>query len=291
MLNCKIIIPQTYIYSNTAKDMSLEEDVKIQKKLVILNQAQNFNIDTALENAKTIVYSLLNLPVICSCLKDIDKYTYKHSINVAVYSVIMGIALNYPHQELYDLALGALLHDIGKKYISPRILNKPGKLTYEEFATVKKHPQLGYNLVKNNKDLNPLSKTAILQHHENEDGSGYPFNLKGHKINKFGKIIHMTDVYDALVSKRVYKEALSPQNALDYIKDNKGIYFDKYMSDMFLRTAPVYPKNSEVTLSNGEKGIVCKNFINDILRPDIKLANGNIISLRHDSKYKNIIIV
>lgn len=114
------------------------------------------------------------------------------------------------------------------------LLNKPGKLTEEEFTEIQKHPLYGYNLLKGNNCFSPIVKKSILSHHENEDGTGYPQNLTSDKIPTSAKIIHVADVYDALTAKRVYKDALTSAQALEYLTANSSTMFDKHITDVFI---------------------------------------------------------
>lgn len=168
-------------------------------------------------------------------LKRYDEYTSHHSINVTILSLCIGIRLNLPIRELKKLCIGALLHDIGKVFINKSIINKADKLTNEEYEEIKKHPKLGYLYAKKYfSRLTLKSLNAILQHQEKYDGTGYPNRLKGKQISLFGRIIAIADVYDALISDRPYRKALSHDEVLDYIKTNSGTHFDPALVNIFI---------------------------------------------------------
>lgn len=286
-------ISGVYIDDTISQGIEIENVISVRLKEKTIQDLKKFNIDLALENAKNIVSALEETTSFCDYInaKTFDNYTYEHSLSVAVFSTLVGIACQYREKELINLALAALLHDLGKRCISSDILNKPDKLTSEEFMEIKKHPFFGYNMLKDDILISATVKTSIYQHHENEDGSGYPRGLKGNDIYKFAKIIHITDVYDAITSKRPYKEPNTPMEAIAFIIKNTGKMFDKEFVELFLGVVPAYPKGLMVKLSNGEKGIVVENYKGYVLRPKIRLMDGEEISLKDDLKYKDITIL
>ncbi|MBQ8626633.1 MAG: HD domain-containing protein, partial [Agathobacter sp.] len=156
---------------------------------------------------------------------------------------------------------------------------KPGRLTPEEYAEVQKHSLYGYNMLKDNNEISSVTRNAIYSHHENEDGTGYPRHLTSDKIHKFAKIIHIADVYDALTTKRVYKDAMNPADALEYLMVNTQSMFDKEMVTTFLQYIAPYPLGVTVELSNGKQAVVVKNSREMLTRPTVRLFDGTIINL------------
>lgn len=152
-------------------------------------------------------------------------YTYTHSINVAVIGLLFGEHLSLAPRDLNCLGKGLLLHDIGKTEIPLDILNKPGNLSPSEFKLMKKHPELGVELLKG-KEIEEESLIVVSQHHENYNGSGYPYGLKGKDIHLFGKISRIIDVYDALTTKRTYAKEMRPFAALKEMKEKMINCFD-----------------------------------------------------------------
>lgn len=147
-------------------------------------------------------------------LKSCDEYTAIHSLNVCVLSLTFGRALGLPIDELNEIGLGALLHDVGKMRVPLSILNKPGKLTKDEFEIMKSHPDMGYELIRQDKNLSSNVLTIVKNHHERLNGQGYPDKLTEDGISYYTKIVSITDVYDAVTSDRVYHEGMTPHDAL-----------------------------------------------------------------------------
>ena len=252
-------------------------------RITALRQLKRLNIDDCIYIANVIVEEIReseSMIVETINLASYDNYTYTHSVNVDILSVILGVALGLHDDELRKLSQAALLHDIGKTCLPIEILNKPGRLTDEEYAEVQKHSRYGYNLLKNNQEISSVTRNAILSHHENENGSGYPRQLKADKIHKFAKIIHIADVYDALITKRVYKDAMNPADALEYLMGNAGTLFDKEMVAVFLQYIAPYPIGVTVELSNGETAIVVKNNRDMLSRPVVRRVDGSLLNLR-----------
>ena len=271
-----------YIYDNDV-DKDYKEIISDTLRIKTIQSLKTLNIDATIKFTHDIINELLNnVDSMCIDLKDLrdyDNYTYQHSINVAILSITIGIGMGFKKKELQQLGLSAILHDLGKLKIPKEILNKPSKLTKEEYEEVKKHSRLGYDLIKQNYNIKAVSKVGVLSHHENEDGTGYPQGLKSAKIHKFAKIIHVADVYDALTHKRVYKDAYSALEAIEYIMANTNIMFDEKVVEVFLKYIIVYPVGSYVLLSNNEKAIVLENNRHMPLRPIVRLNDGSVINL------------
>lgn len=230
-------------------------------------------------------------------LKYFDDYTYQHSVNVAVLSIILGVALKFNRKKLYMLGLGALLHDIGKVFIDKEILNKPGKLSEEEFATIRNHVVYGYDYLKKEFDFPVQSFMGALDHHEKYDGTGYPNKKVADRISLFGRIISIADVYDALTSERPYRTAMLPSEATEYLMGGAGSSFDYHLIKLFVRKVAPYPLGTCVCLTNKYKGIVIQNYEDACLRPKIRVfeVDGHevesfIVDLRNDEDYLNATI-
>jgi len=204
-------------------------------------------------------------------LKSFDLYTFQHSVNVCVLSCAMGAAHGLPRGSLYDLALAAILHDIGKVFIPLDILNKPGALTDKEFEVVKKHPADGSEYVRSKFLFDNRICIPIKQHHERYDGGGYPMQLCDKEVSLFARIISIADVYDAIMSKRPYHEAVLPSEAYEHVMGSSGAHFHPETVDVFVKTVLPFPIGVSVRLSNGQVGLVYKNNPNFPLRPTIKI--------------------
>lgn len=160
--------------------------------------------------------------------------TGHHVKRVSVISAFLAEKLNIPDHQVGLIGLAASMHDLGKMAIDDRILNKPGKLTKDEFEIVKKHCALGYEILKNSqRELLQLAAVIAYEHHENYDGSGYPRGLKGDEIRLESRIVGLVDVYDALSIKRVYKESWPKDEILEYMKSQRGFKFDPHILDAF----------------------------------------------------------
>ena len=214
-------------------------------------------------------------------LSSYDNYTYVHSVNVDISSVIIGIGMGLTNAELDKLSQAALLHDIGKVDVPIEILNKPARLTPEEYEEMKKHPFYGLERLrkKEGDDLAAVIKNAVYSHHENWDGTGYPRGLSGDAIHKYARIIHVADVYDALTTKRAYKDAMNPADAIEYLMANSGTMFDINVVNTFIHYIAPYPMGCTILLSNGQQGVVLENNAKNLSRPKVKLANGTVIDL------------
>lgn len=207
-------------------------------------------------------------------LKVFDDYTYYHSVNVFILSIVIGVSLGLSRSRLYDLGMGAILHDIGKVFVPKEILEKNGRLTEEEFVIMKTHSEKGWAYLREHWDISYESTLAVLTHHEKFDGTGYPFQIPNEKIPLYGRIIAVCDVYDALTSDRPYRKAMSPSEAMEYIMGGSGTYFDPNVVQVFVRKVMPYPVGTCVQLSNGQVGIVAKNYSHNCLRPKVKLLKG-----------------
>lgn len=204
-------------------------------------------------------------------LKKRDEYTAIHSLNVCVLSITFGRALGLPTDELNIIGLGALLHDIGKMLVPLKILNKPGKLTKDEFEIMKSHPGLGYETVRNDKNLSPEVLSIIRSHHERLSGNGYPDKLAEENITYYTKMVSITDVYDAITSDRVYHDGMTPHDALKSLYEWMPDNYDSELIQSFIRTIGIYPVGSVVELHTGHVGIVVK--LNELhrLKPVVML--------------------
>src|SRR5699024_6731484 len=194
-----------------------------------------------------------------SLLSDIyvtDDYIFHHSLNVTIYTLAIGKELKLSEKELTELGFGAMLHDIGKIFIDSNILQKPNKLTDEEFHAIKQHTTLGFDYLRKNTDLPTIIAHCAYQHHERIDGSGYPRGITDLEIHKYAKIIGIADVFDAVTSNRVYREAMLPHKGIEILYAGAVNLFDKSMVEAFKKSVAIYPNGLKVELSNGKSGIV-----------------------------------
>ncbi len=174
-----------------------------------------------------------------------EYYTYTHSVNVAAVGTLFAQSIGLGESELKSFCSGILLHDVGKTRISTDILNKKGKLTKEEYAMIKKHPEMGVEILKETGNGFTDEYKITLQHHENADGSGYPYGLKNNEVRLCSKIAHVIDVYDALTTNRPYAKAIRPFSALAEMKENMSNCFDKEVFTDFIRFLGPYDQREK----------------------------------------------
>lgn len=213
-----------------------------------------------------------------SQIKRTDEYTYQHSLNVAFYSMLLGRWLNFSEGEIMQAALAGLLHDIGKTRVPLRILNKPAKLTEEEFSEIKKHPIYGYLILDESNFVNMDIKRAVLLHHERVNRTGYPFSISDSEIGIITRIVAVSDVYDAMTSDRVYKKKATPFSAFEMFLSDVNNCFDSYVAGKFVTNMAMMLTGADVLLSNGEQGKVVYVPPHDILSP-IVCSGGKYLSL------------
>lgn len=223
-------------------------------------------------------------------LKVSDEYTFKHSVDVATMAMIIGKKYGLEDKELRELGIAGLLHDVGKTRIPKEILNKAGRLTEEEFALMKQHTLFGFEILKKRNQFSEAIMRGVLQHHEKINGKGYPLGVSADKIHCYARIISVADVYDALVTERPYKSAFSKRDAVEMIMAMTG-ELDIDAMKSFLGSVILYPVDSIVQLSNGEKAKVVENNTEYVLRPKVVgLKSGKLYNLAEDVKCASIII-
>jgi len=207
-------------------------------------------------------------------LKDIgstDESTYIHCISTTIYSLILATALGYQKDMLKKLAMGTLLHDIGKLLLDSKIIFKTGSLSDEEFNYVKSHTTLGYEALKKCSTLTELSRIIALSHHEKLNGSGYPNHVNSSDLHPFIRIVTIADVYDALTSDRCYRKHWTAKQAFDHLIEFSGTLYDTEFVRVFLQHISIYPNGSIVRLSDGHLAIVKKQNDKCPERPIIRV--------------------
>jgi len=249
------------------------------------------------EETAKLVKNVLKDPLVALTLLDLknfNEYTYIHSVNVAVLSVAFALNVKFPEERMSYIGQGSILHDIGKARIPTEILNKPDKLSEFEFNIMQKHPILGVQLVEKDNIKNDVINEIILHHHEDYDGSGYPYKIGGPDMKRYASIVAIADFYDALTTERPYKAAMPPPEAIKIIFGLSGTKFDPRVVNHFVKTVGIYPIGSIVELNDGSIASVIAFSKENLLRPIVKilfdnkkqkLTEDSIISLVHSDLY------
>lgn len=210
---------------------------------------------------------------IISCLQDLrqrDNYTFEHSVAVSVIAVKIAQIMDIPETESKHIGMAGLLHDMGKCQISPDILNKPGHLSRDECELIHQHPLFGYNIVKEINLPDPHILTAVLQHHEHQNGKGYPQQIQADRIHIYSRIIAVADVFDALTSERFYRPRFSMLEALNRMKEETPGHLDPVISRRLIQYIVNIVPGQSVLLNTGEQATIIIANENEPLRPLVK---------------------
>lgn len=212
-------------------------------------------------------------------LKPSLGYTYLHAIDVGIIAGLIARWGGFKERTVKSVILAGLMHDIGKSQIPRSILDKPGQLTFEERTIIELHPIYGYYMVKSLRDIPSEIQYAILQHHERENGTGYPNGLPTHKIHPFAKIIAIADAYDAMTSNRVYRKSITPFAALEILTDEIFTHFDSKYCRIFIRNATSALTGSTVLLSDETQAEVLNFGSFMSIKPTVMRLDGTLLDL------------
>ncbi len=226
------------------KDVARNQPLPIPEARALVRQC----VDSLLRNENALLWF--------TRLKTRDEYTALHCLSVAVLAAGFARALGHSESEMEEIGLAGLLHDVGKMKIDVNILNKPARLTAEEYAHVKQHAQIGYELLLQQQGAPGVAIESAWTHHERMDGNGYPRGLPGEKIPYFGRLIAIVDAYDAITSHRVYDPAHSVLKAVKILVEESGTHFDAELVKRFVDWLGVFPVGTLVELQDGEVGVV-----------------------------------
>ena len=242
------------------------DDVRCGRKLNVAaaEQAVNSMIESILRNPDAFMW--------LTKLKNKDSYTYTHSIDACALAITFGRHLGLPRQELEQVAVGTLLFDIGKMKLPEALLDKPGRLTEEEFALMQAHVAHSVHLMADTKGVSPASIEVAYSHHERHNGCGYPRGLTSEKTSVYGKIAAIVDCYDAITSDRPYSVAVSPHEAIRNLYEWRNVDFQEELVEQFIQCLGVYPTGTLVELNTGQVGIVLSQNRVRRLRPKVMLV-------------------
>lgn len=269
-----------FIYKQSLDYVKNFVDSLRYKKKIDFNKSEK-----CIEQIFTHVNNNIDSILFISKLRQHDRYTYTHNLNVSIFSIAFASGIGLGEDNIKILGLSGLFHDIGKLYINEEILNKPGKLTEKEFKEIKKHPSLGYDVLQKDKKSNIEVCRAAHEHHEKYSGGGYPQNISYKKICTYASLISIIDVFDALTSDRSYKNKIDVHKALGIIFNLKGTSFYPVLVDKFIKFLGIYPVGSIVLLNSGEKAIVTEQNTSNLLRPKVRIV------MDRDNHYQKIIDV
>ncbi|MDR2909678.1 MAG: HD-GYP domain-containing protein [Oscillospiraceae bacterium] len=304
--------PGVYIDSSDSSDISIKDVVPDSLRIntavaakELLNEVesglrQKTNLKVNGDTQRRIVMPVIGALIDCRRrvielvdLKPLPDYSYYHAANVVIISILLGLEMGITGSQLYELGMASLIHDAGNTFIPKSIMQKPGRLSAEEYEVVKKHTEMGFQLLRERFDISIDACIGALQHHEHYDGSGYPNRLKKDKISIYGRIIAVADVYDALVSRRPFRPAMLPPEAMEFMRFNEGTMFDPEIVVALRRIISLYPTGMEVELNTGVRCVVAHNYAGSPERPRLRLLNGiskvpSYIDLQIDRRFENI---
>lgn len=247
----------------------VQDDRYLTSSLVIEKDSKRFS--ELISQLLSEIRGNKELLTIISNVYTYDHYIFTHSLNVTLYSLAIGMEMKMRPKELETLGMGAILHDVGKMQIPAEILLKPGRLTESEFEEIKKHAEEGFNILRGVQTIPLVVAHCAYQHHERLDGSGYPRGIAGGKIHKYGKIIAVADVFDAVTSNRVYRQAMLPHEGLEILYAGAGTLFDSKLIEAFRKAVAIYPVGITVELNDGRKGVVCRQNTGLSDRPVVRI--------------------
>lgn len=281
-----------YIEDKRVGDIQIPDDIPIELRIETTNTISeiygNFfsdehkkkrifegidvgKLQQALNNLLTEIKSMKNVMSLLTNIFTHDNYTFSHSTNVTLYTLAMTVHLGFNEKQINEIGIGSMLHDVGKCEIPKEILNKQGVLENEEFEIMKMHTEYGFEILRKDPSISLLSAHCALQHHEKLDGSGYPRGLKGNEIHPYGKILAVSDVFDALTSNRSYRKAMLPHEAMEALYAGTYTHFDSKYVKAFQNSVATYPVGLTVKLNTGETAVVIEYQMGSPSRPTVRV--------------------
>lgn len=264
-----------------AKEIARAAKICAQGKAAVISMFQDIRMgrtvsaDAAGELVDEISASIMRNPgalISLARLKTADDYTYMHS--VAVCALMVALARQWggiDEATTRELGMAGLLHDLGKALTPPEVLNKPGKLTDEEFMLVKQHPAEGHRLLLDGDNVGEIPLDVVLHHHEKMEGTGYPYRLRGDEISLYARMGAVCDVYDAITSNRPYKTGWDPGQSIRKMAEWCPGHFDDKVFKAFVKSLGIYPIGSLVQLASGRLAVVVEQTEHSLVVPKVKV--------------------
>lgn len=256
------------------------QQIHTQAQGLVNSFMQNIKVGAAIDVAPIhqladeLQNSVLRNANALSCLgriREKDNYLLEHSVNLSVLMSLFGNHRGLSGDILHQTIVGALLHDIGKILVPDDVLHKPGRLTAEEFETMKLHARYSRDILASTEGIGDIALITAAQHHEKLDGSGYPEGLKGDEITEYGRMVAITDVYDAITADRVYHKGLTPTQGLKKLLEWSGDHLDPLLVKDFIRCIGLYPVGALVLLESGRLGVVIETNEHDQRLPVLRV--------------------
>ena len=263
-----------------ADELEIAERIHAEAQGLVGSFLNHVKIGSALDVAPIhrladeLQQSVLRNPNALSCLgriREKDNYLLEHSVNLSVLMSLFGNHRKLPADVLHQTVVGALLHDLGKILTPDDILHKPGRLTPEEFEVMKLHARHSRDILAATDGIGEITVITSAQHHEKLDGSGYPEGLKGEEISEYGRMVAITDVYDAITADRVYHKGMTPTQGLKKLLEWSGDHLDPVLVKEFIRCVGLYPVGSLVLLESGRLAVVIESNEQDQRLPVVRI--------------------
>lgn len=279
--------PGIYKKVTAAEEMAQAQQVHSQAQSLVGDLMNNVKIGGAIDItpihqlADELQSSVFRNANALSCLgriREKDNYLLEHSVNLSVLMSLFGNFRKLPADVMHQTIVGALLHDIGKILTPDEILHKPGRLSKEEFEVMKAHASHSRDILVSTEGIGELTIITAAQHHERMDGTGYPEGLKGDEISVYGRMVAITDVYDAITADRVYHKGMMPTQALKKLLEWSGDHLDPKLVREFIRCVGLYPIGSLVLLESGKLGVVIETNEADQRLP--------VVRIMYDTKFR-----